>query len=365
MSHERIPIAEYKRLTARFRPDNLNVADWVAFARNTGMKYACLTTRHHEGFALFDTATTDFNAQRVCGRDLVREFVEACRAGGLRPCLYYSVGDWGDPGYKAGPRTDPAGWKRFVEVVHAQLRELMTNYGEIDYLFYDLCPPPETWAAAELHAELRRLQPNLLISDRCGLDEDVASSESHVAAHGGRFWECCMTLGSNWGYSTGNAGWRTARQTIGDLLSSVHNGGNFLLNIGPKGDGTIVDEELRVFEQFGDWLNRNREMVFGTAPHPFTFADQKLSTSRGNTAYVPLHCYYGPDTVVAGIGNIVRQVRLLANGQSVAFTQDGNHVRLTGLPATAPDPYHPVLAFELDGPPRGVPNPLSDVTRFE
>jgi alpha-L-fucosidase len=137
MCYERIPPEEYRKLANRFNPTNLDVSDWVRQAKDWGMRYICFTTRHHDGFALFDSQVSSFNAVRSpLGRDLVREYVNACREAGLGVGLYYSIADWGDPGFIAGPGKDPVGWEKFVDVAHRQLEELMTHYGKIDYLFY-------------------------------------------------------------------------------------------------------------------------------------------------------------------------------------------------------------------------------------
>ncbi|MBI4024433.1 MAG: alpha-L-fucosidase, partial [Verrucomicrobia bacterium] len=210
LCYERIPFEEYRKLARRFNPKHLDVRAWADLARKSGMRYACLTTRHHEGFALFDTQASDFNSvNSPARRDLVREYVEACRNTGLGVGLYYSVADWGDPGFLAGPRRDPKAWKRFVRIVHEQLRELMTRYGRVDYLFYDGCPPPKTWGCATINAEIRRLQPHILISSRCGLDEDVISAEGHTISDPGKLWESCLTTNSSWGYNYGDDDWKT------------------------------------------------------------------------------------------------------------------------------------------------------------
>jgi alpha-L-fucosidase len=354
LCYERIPFAEYRQLARRFRPKPDCVRNWVALAKEAGMRYACLTTRHHEGFALFDTQVSDFKSRR----DLVAEYVTACRQAKIGVGLYYSVGDWGCPGFLAGPKKDPRGWKQFVAVVHAQLRELMTHYGRIDYLFYDGCPPPQTWDCAAINAEIRRLQPHILISSRCGLDEDVMSAEGYTISDPGKSWETCLTTNRSWGYNAGDPDWKTPRAVVLDLLTCGHNGGNFLLNIGPQADGSIPTPAARLLRTVGAWVKRNAAAVYGTDPHPFNYADQKLSTGQGRRVFIPLHFYHGPDTVVAGIGNRVRAAWVLANGRRIRFRQAGNRVFLTGLPRRAPDPVLPVLAFALVGKPRGLPNPL-------
>lgn len=352
---ERIPVDEYRRLAGEFRPGKDVVRDWVILARESGMRYACLTTRHHDGFSLFETRASEFHsANSAAKRDLVREFVEACREEGVRPTLYYSVGDWSDPGYQQGPEKDPAAWERYVETVHIQLKELMSGYGPIDYLFYDGCPAPETWKAAELNAELRKLQPDLLISDRCGLDEDVASSENKLSTHD-KPWECCMTTNGSWGCNAGDLEYKSLYMICRSLAFCVHNGGNFLLNTGPLPDGTISLKDRELFGGLGRWARTNAEAVFETKPNPFAYHDRLLSSYRNQTTYSPLHWYHGPRTVITGVGNRVLKARLLAFDKEISFEQRQDRVLLTGLPSAPPDVL-PVVALELDGPPQGVPN---------
>lgn len=365
MCYERIPFEEYRTLIDSFNPKEGCVKAWVRLAREVGMRYMCLTTRHHEGFALFETAASDFNSVKSpCGRDLIREYVEACNELDIGVGLYYSVGNWGDPGYIAGPKKNPQGWKRFVEVAHTQLRELMSNYGKIRYLFYDACPPPEFWDAEAINAEIRKLQPETLISDRCSLDEDVKSAEGHTVGDPGKPWESCMTSNSSWGYNYGDHGWMTARRAVLTLLRCCHEGGNLLLNMGPKGDGSIPKPYEELVRGVGAWLERNGDAVYGTKPHPFDYADQRLSTSKGNTVYMPFPYYHGPQTVVAGVGNKVLSARMLATGEGLEYSQEGNRVFLTGLPEEPFDPVFPVVALELDGEPKGVPNPLLGSARY-
>ncbi|MBW1947862.1 MAG: alpha-L-fucosidase [Deltaproteobacteria bacterium] len=363
---ERIPFEEYKGLADVFDPEKLDIDKWAKLACESGMKYMCLTARHHDGFALWDSKASDFNSVKTkCGRDLVKEYVEACRRHGLRVGLYYSVADWGDEGFLSGPRKDPSKWRRFVSVAHQQLTELMSNYGKIDYLFYDGCPPPDKWGCAEINARIRNLQPDILISDRCLMDEDVKSFEQRIPGEDpGKLWETCMTINKSWGYNYGDLYWKSPREIIYTLITCAHNGGNLLLNVGPRGEGTIQEEAVEVLRVVGEWVEKNGDSLYGTEPHPFNYADQRLSTSRGNTAYIPLPFYHGPETTVAGIGNKVKSVRVLSTGQGVAYRQEGNRVFMTGLPERPPDPLCTVLAMELDGKPEGVPNPLLGQAKY-
>lgn len=366
MCYERIPPAEYRKLIDRFEPTGLDVRQWCRLARESGQRYACLTTRHCEGFALWDSQASDFNSMRSpARRDLVREFVDACREEGIAPCLYYSVADWSDPGFVAGLHKDPESWAKYVEIAHAQLLELMSNYGKIHYLFYDGCPPAQRWDSAGINARIRQLQPDILISNRSQLDIDIPSAEQYSMADPGRIWESCITLNQSWGYNTGDRNWKTPRQLIDTLAFCVHNRGNLLVNIGPRLDGSIDDEAAALLDAMGKWLKRNGEAIYGTEPRPFDFADQTYSTARGDTAYIALRHWFGSRTTIAGIANRVQSVRLLGDDRDVAFEQDELHIRLVGLPDTSPDPIMPVVAMKLDGPPRGIPHPLLNTARYD
>ena len=359
MCYEHIPPEEYRKLMRRFNPRALKMKDWVRFAKQAGMRYMCLTTRHHDGFALFDSNASDYNSMHTpARRDFVREYVDACRKGGMLVGLYYSVGDWSDLGWTAGPVKNPKKWERYVGVVHTQLRELMSNYGKIDYLFYDGCPPPETWACAEINAEIRRLQPKILISSRCGLQEDVDSTEVYTLGKDpGRAWECCMTSDTSWGYNYGDGVWQNPRSLLQMLFTTVFAGGNFLLNVGPRGDGSIPAANRKLFQEVGAWLKKNGEAIFGADPNPFGPHTSKGATCRGHTAFIALHYYHGPNTVVAGIANKVKAVRILATGKRISFRQEDDRIFLTGLPRKEPDPVYTVVAFDLDGKPKPAPSP--------
>ncbi len=366
MCYERIPFEEYRPLIDRFDPKPGCVRRWLELAKEAGMRYACLTTRHHEGFCLFDSAQTDFQVMHSpAGRDLVAEYVEACRDLDLGVGLYYSVADWGDKGFVAGPIADPGGWQRFVDVAHAQLEELMTSYGEISYLFYDGCPPPESWGAAEINEKIRGWQPDILISDRCSLDEDVKSAEGFTIGDPGKLWESCITSNKSWGFNYGDTCWKHARELVELLQVCAHNGGNLLFNIGPDGSGEVPAPAVELLREAGAWVQRNGEAIFGTDAHPFNYADQKLSTAKGNTAYLPLHYYHGRESTIAGIANRVLGARILGTDQPVAFRQEGARVFLDGLPEAAPDPLLTVIALDLDGAPAAIPHPLMGKAKYE
>jgi len=306
------------------------------------MKYAVLTTRHHEGYFI--------------GDELLREFVSACRKNGLGVGFYYSVADWSDPDYCAGPDS-PETWERFVQKTHRHIREIMTGYGRIDYLFYDGCPPPETWRLKELHREIRAIQPEMLIS-RCSEDTDLKSCEGHANGDPDNLWESCYTLNKSWGYNKFDHEWKSPFQVASMLSDNRHNGGNLLLNVGPMADGSIQPEAVRIIETVGGWVRRNREALFNVEPHPFHYFDREITTSHGNTAYMRLIREYGPQRRICGIGNQVRKISFLDTGKELAFTQKKDIITLTDLPPAEADALPRMLKLELDGPPAGIRNPM-------
>ena len=364
MCRERIPFEEYSKLADKFKPSANCVQEWISLAKRSGMKYACLTSRHHDGFCLFDTATTDYNSVKTAaGRDLVREYVNSCRESDMGVGIYYSVGSWEDPGFIAGP-SEVNLWAGFVSRDHAQLKELMSNYGKIDYLFYDGCPPPATWDSSGINAEIRKLQPDILISERCGTDEDVASSENHSGAHPGKLWESCYTLNGSWGYNRFDNNWKTSEEVIILLTSLAHNGGNMLMNVGPMPDGTVQAEAVSVLEKVGGWLKLNGDAVYGTKPHPFDYIDQEISTGKGNYIYIVLQSDFGSERVLCGIGNKVHSIKLLSSGETISFRQQHDKIFLEGLEYKKTSELPKVLCLDIEGEPQGTPNPMWRPERF-
>ncbi|MEI8245864.1 MAG: alpha-L-fucosidase [Lentisphaerota bacterium] len=364
MSRERIPFEEYSKLAQTFAPAKDVCREWAMLARLSGMKYMCLTTRHHDGFCLFDTRTTGYNSVKSpCQRDIVKEYVESCRKEGLGVGLYYSVGNWSDAGCIAGPKNKKL-WSDFIATNYEQLHELMTNYGKIDYIFYDGCPPPETIGMAELNDQIRKWQPDILISERGGTDEDIPSSEGHTFTHANKLWESCFTINGSWAYNKFDHNFKTTAQVIDILTFAVHNNGNLLLNIGPMGDGSIQQENLTLLSEVAEWLKINGEAIYNTEPFPFNYIDQELSTGRGQYIYIVLGRDYGSERVICGIKNQVQNITLLETGENISFKQDFQHIYLTGLSMPEPAGMRRVLRLEIAGEPEGVVNPLMDSSRF-
>ena len=357
MYQEHIPHQEYAPLAAKFAPKKYDPDAWVRLAKEAGMRYMVLTTRHHDGFSLFDSQVSEFTAPKTAAkRDLVRAYVEACHRGGMRVGFYYSLLDWRYPAYFKGAEKDPAGWKELVDYVHAQVRELCSNYGQVDILWYDGGWPhtAEDWRSEELNAMVRKLQPEIIINNRARTPEDFDTPEQHIRASTlGRPWEACMTLNDSWGYNAADQNWKTPKQVIQNLVRCCNGGGNFLLNVGPKPDGTIPSESERILRKVGRWLRRNEGAIYGAVPSPFR-ASTGMSTLKGSTLYMHVLRWPGKEITFPCIANTVRSVHLLEGGRPVKFEQKADRLLLKGLPASAPDNLDTILVIELDGAPRAL-----------
>jgi alpha-L-fucosidase len=355
MEEEGIPVSEYEQLAKRFQPAPNAARAWAKLAKAAGQKYMVMTSKHHEGFCNFDTKLTNYCAPKQGpGRDLVREYIEAAKAEGLRFGFYYSLMDWHHPD-GARCATDPEARKRFVEYTHGLVRELMTNYGKIDVLWYDVDWPlnAEQWESERMNKMVFGLQPDILVNNRNGIPGDFSTPEQEIVAEKGtRAWESCMTLNDSWGYQRADDNWKSPKTVIRNLVECSRDGGNYLLNIGPKPDGSIPEDSVRVLTEVGQWLSRNGESIHTTDRCQVRHSEFAGFTRRGNTLYMHVHFWPGDTIALGGLTTKVNSAKLLASGQSVKFDQERFRVRFTGLPADAPD--HPVttLAIECESEPR-------------
>jgi alpha-L-fucosidase len=369
MESQGIPIPQYERMAEHFNPKPNAAREWARLAKKAGQKYMVMTTKHHEGFCMFDTRLTDYCAPKQGpGRDLVREYVEAARAEGLRVGFYYSLMDWHHPD-GARCKNDEAARQRFVAYTHGLIRELMTNYGKIDVLWYDVDSPltPEQWESERMNQMVFELQPEIIVNNRNGLEGDFSTPEQHIeAAEVGRAWETCMTLNDSWGYNRGDDAWKTAKTIVTNLATCASGGGNYLLNIGPMADGSVPEESVRILNAVGQWLDTNGKAIYLTERGTFNGNENAVFTRRGNTLYVVQRfwpgmspaaqwlSFYQPGVVIAigGVKAKVKSARLLKTGESVAFAQNEPlSLQLKGLPEQAPDSPATVIEVECESEP--------------
>ena len=376
-----IPLGKYDEFLGQFNPVKFNAEAWVLAAKAAGMKYIVITSKHHDGFALFDSKVSDFDVMATpFKRDIMKELSEACHKHGLKMCWYHSIMDWHHPDYL--PRRDwekdrsaeGADFNRFITYLHGQVTELLTNYGDIGVMWFD-GEWESTWSHAygkPLYELCRKLQPNVIVNNRvdvgrggmagmtaegefCG---DFGTPEQEIPNTGipGVDWETCMTMNDHWGYNKNDRHWKSSADLIRKLVDIASKGGNFLLNIGPTAEGEFPPESLERLREIGTWMDVNGEAIYGTSAGPFRKLDWGRCTMKrdGNTTTLYLHVFDWPKDgmlAVPGMGNDSRSARLLGSTSgTLAVSRHDSDLRIA-LPAAAPDRIASVIALEIDGEP--------------
>ncbi|HTQ29816.1 MAG TPA: alpha-L-fucosidase [Opitutaceae bacterium] len=366
----KIPLAQYAKIADVFDPVKFNADEWVSIAKNAGMKYVIITAKHHDGFAMFDSQASDYNivARTPFKRDPVKELAEACRRQGLKFGVYYSLGrDWQDPdvptrnGYRSNTWDYPDEKKKvfaryFERKAKPQIRELLTHYGPIAVLWFDTPEEINKEESLELVNMIRQLQPDCIINQRVGNrygDYRVAEQQVPSAGYSDP-WETCMTLNRHWGYYLGDEDWKPAELLIRRLVDIASKGGNFLLNVGPTGEGVIPAGSVERLQEIGRWLKMNGEAIYGTTASPFKKLDwgrcTQKTTADGATLY--LHVFDWPSDgrlVVPGLKNPVESATLLADGKTLQTSSSDQGVVLS-LPAAAPDKISSTIVLKVKGP---------------
>ncbi len=354
MEVEGIPVAEYEQLAKNFKPKPNAARDWAKLAKRAGMKYMVMTSKHHEGFCHFDSKLTNYSAPKQGpGRDLAREFLDAARAEGLRCGFYYSLMDWHHPD-GARCATDEAARRRFVDYIHGQIRELCTNYGKLDILWYDVAWPLDAvgWESQKMNDMVLQLQPDIIVNNRNLLPGDFGTPEQQIRAEKeGRDWEACMTMNESWGYHKADDNWKSPKTIVRNLVTCARDGGNYLLNIGPTPDGSIPGESTNILNAVGAWTEKNGNSIYGAERCRVRSSLFANFTRKGNTLYIHVHYWPGETISIGGLQTKVKSASLLVSGKPVSFKQEEFRVQFTGLPATAPDKPVTVLAVECESEP--------------
>ncbi|HXH35524.1 MAG TPA: alpha-L-fucosidase [Plantibacter sp.] len=348
-SREHLSAEHYERYREHFDPDLFQPREWARRARAAGFRYAVLTTKHHDGFCLWDSALTEFTSMHTpAGRDLVAEFVDAFRAEALRIGFYHSLIDWHHPDFTVDGihprRDDPAAitantdrrWPRYREYLHGQVRELLTHYGQIDYLFFDFSysqgieglpgKGATDWGSIELVEMIRELQPNILINDRLEVPGDVTTPEQYQPAstptgHDGApiRWEACQTLNGSWGYDRDNLDYKSAELLLKMLVDSVSKNGNMLLNIGPTARGTIDPRAIERLDVLAAWFAVNERSIRGCGPSQYASPTDVRYTQRGDRLYVHVFSWPFVHLHLPALAGRVRYAQLLSDGSEVPF----------------------------------------------
>ena len=370
---EHLNQTEYEQKACQWNPSGFDAEHWADVAKRAGFQYACLTTRHHDGYCLWDTKYTDYSSTKQAPkRDFVKEYVEAFRKAGLKIGLYYSWLDWRVPAYYLGPEKDPEGWKSMKKYLYHQIEELMTGYGKIDYFFFDGVWPRNgrDLGAEEVVRMMRGYQPDIMINNRLGYDAENTekkntdggigagggdylgdfSTPEHEIIASGRMWESCqVSTWRLWGYTKGER-WRSSDYLLDMLCECVEKGGNMILNVGPDKDGKFPREfEKRVLE-IGKWLEIHGEAIFDIDGSDLTeFITRGRQTIKGNNLYLIIRFWDGEEQMrLADIVSKVKQVTLLTTGKKLPFEQKDEVLYIGDLPKERPTELFPVIKIEFD-----------------
>ncbi|MDZ7369739.1 MAG: alpha-L-fucosidase [candidate division KSB1 bacterium] len=386
-SHERISNEDYRKYFDLWYPDLYNPSEWAKAAKRAGMRYFVVTTKHHEGFCLWDSKYTDYKATNTpWGKDLLRPMVEAFRAEGLKVGFYYSLIDWHHPDFTVDRfhpmRDNPQeraknknrDMKRYAEYVYNQVKELMTEFGTIDCLFLDFSYPGDDgkgrndWQSERLVRMIRELQPNIIINDRADLLDkpwgwDFRTPEQFMPREWVKVdgkpvpWETCQTFSGSWGYHRDEDTWKTPRQLVTMLIETVSKGGNLLLNVGPTARGTFDDRALSRLQAIGQWMDLHNRSIYGctAAPQGFKTPQNCFLTYNPKTNRLYVHVLEWPFSGLhlEGYAGKIKYAQLLNDGSEITFSENQSgevgdrEVVTLHLPVKQPSVIVPVIELFL------------------
>ncbi len=375
MTTAQIPVPEYEKFKDQFNPVKFNADEWVKMAKDAGMKYVVITTKHHDGFALFDSKVSDYDVMASpFKRDIMKEMAEACRKHGLKMCWYHSIMDWHHADYL--PRRDwesrsaeGASMDRYVEYLRAQVTELLTNYGDVAVMWFD-GEWESTWNSKygdALYELCRKLQPNVVVNNRVtvgrdGIEDatkqktgDYGTPEQYIPPEGipGLDWEVCMTMGRHWGYNKRDT-FKTPRELVRNLIDIASKGGNYLLNVGPRPDGTFPQESIDILKNYGRWMSKFGESIYGTVASPLGAIPWGRCTAKevGGKWRLYLHVFEWPTDGrlrVPLVGNELSSAWMLEGGSRLRSRKVGSDIVIDviDVPRALKDDDATVVVLEL------------------
>jgi alpha-L-fucosidase len=339
-----IPVEIYDNLYRQFNPVKFDADEWVQVAKDAGMKYLVFTSKHHDGFSMFDSKVTDYKiTNSPFKRDVVKELADACHKAGLKLGYYYSPVDWYHPDYRTENHD------RYIEFMHAQLREICSNYGRIDIIWFDgLGGSAEDWDSEELFKMIRQLQPHVIINNRAGLPGDHDTPEQRIGKfQNDRPWETCMTICRQWAWKP-NDQMKSLKQCIQTLVKTVGGDGNLLFNVGPMPDGRIEPRQVERLREMGQWLDKYGQSIYATRGGPFKPGVWGASTHKGNAIYVHILNWPDEKLLLPGIDKKVVSSSVLTGGR-VDVEQSADGIEIS-VPKQQRKQIDTIVRLELNGP---------------
>lgn len=374
-NREQIPDSVYQRYFEHFDPDLYDPKEWARAAKNAGMKYFVVTSKHHDGFCLWDTKLTDYKATNTpAGRDLIRPMLEAFRAEGLKTGLYHSLIDWHHPEFPVDGIHPQRGDKEFrereknrdvrkyAEYLHGQTRELLTEYGKIDIVWFDFSysgnpdggKGKDDWQSEKLLAMTRELMPGIIVNNRLEIQGDIMTPEqvqpSEWVQVDGKpvVWEACQTLNGSWGYDRDNLDWKSVDMLIQMLIDTVSKGGNLLLNVGPTARGQFDPRALETLAGIGKWMKLHSRSIYGATQSELPTPKDCRLTQKGDRLYVHVFAWPFKHLHMEGMAGKVKYAQLLNDASEVRMQESRDTGVLTlNLPIQKPDVTVPVVELFL------------------
>ena len=390
MNRSKISVEEYQQYAKEFNPVKYDAEEWVKMAKDAGMKYIVITSKHHDGFAMFETEASKWDIVDAApyGKDVLKPLAEACKKHGIKLGFYYSQAqDWNNPGGSVGRKVATEGWlnrdsakidaytlehnghwdpaqmtstmSEYIDnVAVPQVKELLTNYGDIAVLWWDT-PVDMTDEYAEKLQALLKLQPNIITNNRLkrpNYPGDTQTPEQKIPnldELDGKDWETCMTMNGTWGYKSYDHNWKSAETLIRNLIDITSKGGNYLLNVGPKADGTFPEVSIERLKEIGEWMKVNSEAIYATKAsplEPLSWGRCTMKENENNTIlYFSVFDWPSDGKLfVPGLKNEILSSKLLINNEPIEVNVAGEGITIS-LPADAPDKIASVIKVEVKG----------------
>ena len=372
MNNQQIPIAQYEKLPDFFNPTAFDAKEWVDMVKAAGMKYITITSKHHDGFAMYDSKVSDYDIvdRTPYKQDIIKLLADECRRQGIKLFFYHSQLDWHHPDYFPRGRTggtsgrpDSGEWNRYLDYMDTQLTELLTNYGDIGGIWFDGMwdKPDADWRLAQTYSLIHKLQPAALIGSNHHLapfpGEDFQMFEKDLPGHnttgfsanskiGDLPLETCETINNSWGFNLKDGRNKSRKDLIQYLVKAAGYNANFLLNVGPMPNGKIQPDHVALLKQMGEWLAKNGETIYGTQGGPLAARDWGVTTQKGNRVFVHILNWHDESLLIPSWGKKIRSAKLFTDGSALKFSQNDYGI-LVKIPKAKMDEVDTIVELEV------------------